>query len=146
MGQVNLMASLGYSCPSSFKTDVRSHYALLLKQVTEMTLVSKPQTQLHISVQNKSLKKPGQSVNEVGGVVLLVFKKDTNKSDIMYVGYAYRTCINMEKEEIHIACPISAKEKVPSSKPRQILGCWHRLTWVESLKNKKLFQYVKFLL
>lgn len=64
MGQVNLIAALGYSCPSSFKRDVRSHYAPLLKQGTEMTLVSKPQTQLHISVQNKSWEKPGQNVNE----------------------------------------------------------------------------------
>lgn len=74
MGQVNLIAALGYSCPSSSKIDVRTHYAPLLKQVTEMTLVSKPQTQLHISVQNKSLKKPGQNENEVGGVVLLFLR------------------------------------------------------------------------
>lgn len=143
MGQVNLIAALGYSCPSSFKIDVRSHYAPLLKQVTEMTLVSKPQTQLQISVQNKSLKKPDQNVNGVGGVVLLFFKKDTNKSDTMYVGYACRKRINIEKEEIcRSSCQINVKEQVLRSKPRQILGCWHKVTWVESLKKKKLFQYV----
>lgn len=69
--QINPTAALGYSCPSSFKIDVRSHYAPLQKQEAGMTVVSKPQTQLHIYVQNKSLEKPAQNANEVGGVVLL---------------------------------------------------------------------------
>lgn len=101
-----------------------------------MTLVSKPQTQLHVSVQNKSLEKPGQDMNEVGGVVLLFFKEDTNKIDTTYVGYAGRTCTNMEKEEIcRSSCQITGKEQVPRSTPRQVLGCWHKLTQAEYLKK-----------
>lgn len=77
MGQINLNAALGYSCLSSFKIDVRSHYAPLQKQVAGMTVVSKPQTQLHASVQKKSLKNPVQKWVEC----FCCFKQEINTSE-----------------------------------------------------------------